>query len=92
MLNDLELALLQEINQRVTRTESRMVQLGDFVGTNLRVRMRVAVRKQEGAVWVEVDALDTSISRIYTELREHGIAGMAVPVRLDGKDIATVYP
>lgn len=92
MSTNIELDLLQEINQRVTRTESRMVQLGDFIGTNLRVRMRIAVRKHAGDVWVEVDALDTAISRIYTELREHGVTGIPVPVRCAGKDIATVYP
>ncbi|BDD92411.1 hypothetical protein PanNE5_18510 [Pandoraea sp. NE5] len=87
-----ELEILQEVRDRVVRTESRMVQLGDFVGTNLRVRMHIEVRDVDGDVWVDVDALDVSVSRIYTALEQAGVHGIAVPVRRNGRDIAMVYP
>jgi hypothetical protein len=82
---------LDEINQRATRLESRLVQLGDYVGANLRTRMRIVVRSDGQDTWVDVDAFDVSISRIVTTLREQGIQkGMLVPVRLMGQLIATV--
>jgi hypothetical protein len=68
-----EMELLREVNQRATRIESRMVQLGDYVGANLRTKMRVHVERDDTGVWVEIDALDVSLSRIVTSLREQGI-------------------
>ena len=83
--------LLYEINQRAIRMESRVVQLGDHVGANLRTKMRTDVHESANGIWVDVDAYDVSISRIRTALREAGITEGQVPVRLNGKTIAVVY-
>lgn len=82
--------LLREVNQRTTRTESRMVQLGDHVGANLRLRMRTDVKRDGKSVWVEVDALDVSISRIVTALQERGIREGQISVALNGRQIMII--
>lgn len=94
MNDDLELMLgkLCEILDRTKRTECRMVQLGDHVGANLRTKLHIDVKKDEHDTWVEVDALDVSISRIIAELKRLGIKkGTHLPVRLNGGTIATVF-
>ncbi|MEM5387915.1 hypothetical protein VSR68_30650 [Paraburkholderia phymatum] len=83
--------LLREVNQRNTRTESRMVQLGDYVGANLRTRMRIDMKRAAAGVCVEIDALDVSISRIVGKLRDEGI-NEAMDVYLNNRRVATVYP
>lgn len=87
-----ELDLLKEINQRAVRLESRMVQLGDYVGANLRSKMRVDVRRDGPEVWVDVDAVDVSLSRIHTALREAGVHEGEICVRHNNVAIAVVYP
>ncbi|WP_168788034.1 hypothetical protein [Paraburkholderia aromaticivorans] len=77
-----------EINQCAIRMESRVVQLGDHVGANLRTKMRTDVHEGANGIWVDVDACDVSISRIRTALREAGIKEKQVPVRPNGKTIA----
>ncbi|MGF6508513.1 hypothetical protein [Paraburkholderia sp. 32] len=88
-----EMKLLREVNQRTTRMESRMVQLGDYVGANLRTRMRVEVcRPRDGErAYIEIDALDVSISRIVTVMQEMGVTD-DMDVYLRGKRVATIYP
>lgn len=84
---------VQEILDRVVRTESRVVQLGDHVGANLRHKMRIELHNVSGNVWqVEIDALDVSLSRIVAELQRHQIEAQAVGVWLEGRLVATVYP
>ncbi|MGF6870629.1 hypothetical protein [Paraburkholderia sp. MM5477-R1] len=83
--------LLREVRQRTTRTESRVVQLGDHVGANLRTRMRIEIKRDRDAPYVEIDALDVSISRIVTELVEMDI-DKAIDVYRKNKRVATVYP
>jgi hypothetical protein len=83
---------LSEINQRVTRLESRLVQLGDHVGANLRTKLRIELHNDEHGAWVDVDALDVSISRIIDELQRSGVKrGIGLPVRCNGGTIATVF-
>lgn len=85
--------MLWELKDRTTRLESRLVQLGDHVGANLRVRMSILIKKDEcGVPWVEVDAFDVSISRIVTTLQENGVLTGEIPVVLNGERIAVVYP
>jgi hypothetical protein len=85
-----EMELLREVNQRATRIESRMVQLGDYVGANLRTKMRVHVERDDTGVWVEIDALDVSLSRIVTSLREQGIRKGWIAVNLNGRQITRI--
>ncbi len=64
---------LKEILDRVTRLESRLVQLGDFVGANLRSKQRIEIEPPTAPSTpptVHIDALDVSVSRIRTELRQ----------------------
>jgi predicted nucleic acid-binding protein len=82
--------LLREIADRLRRTESRLVQLGHFVGVELRARRRVDVRADHRDV--DIDALDVSISRIYAELANKGIKSGEVPVYLGDRLVATLYP
>ncbi|WP_433704423.1 hypothetical protein [Paraburkholderia sacchari] len=82
---------LNEINQRVTRLESRLVQLGDHVGANLRTKMRIVLHKDEHGVWVDVDALDVSMSRILNELQRLGVEkDTHLPVKCNGGTIGSV--
>lgn len=82
---------LNEINQRVTRLESRLVQLGDHVGANLRTRMRIELHKDEHGAWVDVDALDVSMSRILNELQRLGVEkDTHLPVKCNGGTIGSV--
>lgn len=84
---------VQEILDRVIRTESRVVQLGDHVGANLRQKQRIEIHNVAGNVWqVEIDALDVSLSRIVAELQRNQIEVQAVGVWLEGRLVATVYP
>lgn len=85
-----EMKLLREVNQRTTRLESRMVQLGDYVGANLCTKMRVHVERNDTGVWVEIDALDVSLSRIVTSLREQGIRKGWIAVELNGRQITRI--
>lgn len=86
-------ATLKEIKDRVTRLESRLVQLGDHVGANLRIRLQVNVRTDQfGEPWVEVDALDISFARIVCSLREHGYFRGEIPIVFDGQRIGMAYP
>jgi hypothetical protein len=87
-----ELTELKEIKQRVARMESRMVQLGDHVGANLRTKMRVDVHTDDHGTWVDVDAVDVSLSRIHTALREAGVHEGQIPINLNGVMIAMLYP
>lgn len=87
-----EQARLDEINQRVTRIESRIVHLGDSLGTNLRSRDRqVVLMNDDDGAWVEVDAQDISYSVIRTSLRQKGVEkGTTLSVRCKGETIGSV--
>jgi hypothetical protein len=84
---------VQKILERVVRTESRVVQLGDHVGANLRQQQRIEIHNVGSNLWqVEIDAMDVSLSRIVSELRRRQIRAHAVGVWLEGQLVATVYP
>lgn len=57
--------------QRVVRLETRMVQLGDHVGANLREKQRIDVVTDDDGVAVFIDAMDVSLSRILEEVKQH---------------------
>jgi hypothetical protein len=93
MMRDQEINVLMELRDRCVRMESRMVQMGDFVGINLRERQRIEVKRDgQGDVYVEIDALDVSLSRILVSLREQGHRAGEIPVLLKGQRVATVFP
>lgn len=77
---------MKELLDRTRRLESRMVQLGDFVGANLRSKQRIEVRLRQPSetAYVVIDALDVSVSRIVTELWQHGVRHGLVDVILGG--------
>lgn len=82
----------QEVMDRVIRIESRMVQLGDHVGANLRTKQKIDIRDAgDGKATVSLDSLDVSISRIRTELTGFGAEG-PVPIYHEGKLVAVLYP
>lgn len=72
---------MNELLERTRRMESRMVQLGDFVGANLRSKQRIEVYAGSSPS-VTIDALDVSVSRIVTELAQHDVRHGEVPVFL----------
>jgi hypothetical protein len=86
--------LLIEIRERMVRTESRIVQLGDHVGANLRTKQRIDIEVSDTGedANVNIDSLDVSLSRIYTEMKDAGHAGLDADVYLDGVHVATLYP
>lgn len=87
--------LIHEIADRVTRVESRVVQLGDHVGANLRTKQRIEVVRSNyvgDPPRIEVDALDVSLSRILAELRQQAPEFSLDPIDVwhHGKHIATL--
>lgn len=61
---------VQEILQRTIRVETRMLQLGDHVGANLRTKQRIEVEPTADSVVVYVDSMDVSLSRILAEIKD----------------------
>lgn len=84
--------IVKETLERVTRMESRVVQLGDHVGANLRAKQRIEVRHDDGETFVNIDALDVSVSRVLTELRQAGVKQGAINVYHQDRVAFTVYP
>lgn len=66
MLTEIE----RELQQRMIRLETRMVQLGDYVGANLRTKLRIEVCRVGTGVVLNIDSLDVSLSRIRTQLAQ----------------------
>lgn len=83
----------QEVLDRVIRIESRVVQLGDHVGANLRTKQRIEIVWEGNYPTVDIDSLDVSLSRIYAQLAQakRPITG-AVNVFHNNKHVMTVYP
>lgn len=84
---------IEEILQRLTRMETRLVQLGDHTGINLRSKQRVVIHPgapDGSGAWVEIDALDVSLSRIVTELEKAGIGPGRIPVAHRGLPVASI--
>ena len=83
-----------QILDRVIRMESRLVQLGDYVGANLRSKQRIDVSVSSIGVAVEIDALDVSISRILAELKlqapDRVEVGARIPIFHKGKCVANL--
>jgi hypothetical protein len=71
--------LLAEVLQRSIRMETRMVQLGDHVGANLREKQRIEVEPTKESVVVYIDAMDVSLSRIATEITASQYWDLAKP-------------
>jgi hypothetical protein len=88
-------AILLDIRDRMVRVESRLVQLGDYVGANLRTRQRICIEPPSDGIDVlatTVDSLDVSIARIYAEMATAGYAGVEADVFVEGEHVATLYP
>jgi hypothetical protein len=92
----------KETLERVIRLESRMVQLGDHVGANLRTKQRIDIRASDTAacrISITIDSLDVSLSRIYQEVNLFYQSNPAfkewcihsVPVFWKGKQVMQVY-
>ncbi len=92
MLTTLE----QELKDRLVRIESRMVQLGDYVGANLRTKQRITIVQSAAGVAIEIDALDVSLSRIYNELGHtawaHGPPTQPIPIYHKNRMVMMIYP
>lgn len=89
-MTDLDDDRLKEIRDRIVRLESRMVQLGDHVGANLRTKQKIEIHPADTGVWVDIDSLDVSLSRIVTELQQRGLETKGVVIRLHGADVAAL--
>lgn len=62
--------MIEETLQRVLRMETRMVQLGDHVGANLRSKQRIDIEPTATCVVAYVDSYDVSFSRIMAEVKD----------------------
>jgi hypothetical protein len=84
----------KELMERVIRLESRMVQLGDHVGANLRTKQRIDINICGADFSISIDSLDVSLSRIYAELHARivGMPTAAIPVYHNDKLVMMVYP
>lgn len=60
-----------EILQRTVRMETRMLQLGDHVGANLRSKQRIDIEPAQGSVVAYVDSMDVSFSRVMAEVKRN---------------------
>jgi hypothetical protein len=81
-----------ETLERVIRMESRLVQLGDHVGANLRTKQRIVITRDIDGVHVGIDSLDVSISRILSELQRDGVPARGeVDVWHDNRRVITLY-
>jgi hypothetical protein len=88
-----EYQLMEEMRDRLVRLESRMVQLGDHVGANLRVREKIDVKVDaQGDAYVEIDSPEQSLSRIVRIMREKGVTKGEVPLLIGGLRVAIIYP
>jgi len=76
-------ALLQEVAERLRRTETRLVNLGESLGHDLRTKTPIYINKFT-VPSVTIDRYDVSVSRIITALAEQGIRSGEVPVRIAG--------
>lgn len=84
---------IEEVRDRLIRMESRMVQLGDHVGANLRVREKIDVKfDAQGEPYVEIDSPEQSLSRIVRIMREKGVKAGEVPLLIGGLRVAVIYP
>ena len=85
--------IAKETLERVTRLESRMVQLGDHVGANLRTKQRIEIRRPASmSPYVVIDSLDVSISRILTELRQANLHVASIDVCVGESHVLTLFP
>lgn len=89
--------IARETLERVTRLESRMVQLGDHVGANLRTKQRIEIVRLPdfpNRPYVRIDSLDVSISRILTELRQANLRVREIDVYIGEMEqhVITLYP
>ena len=85
--------IAKETLERVTRLESRIVQLGDHVGANLRSKQKIDIyRSALDEPIVRIDSLDVSVSRILTELRQAGAHAHQVHVYHGDRLVFTLYP
>lgn len=72
--------LLEEIHQRAVRTETRVLQLGDHVGANLRTKQRIDIEATAHcSVVAYIDALDVSLSRVIAEVNQSPLWEMCKP-------------
>lgn len=89
-----ETELLMELRSRAIRTESRLVQLGNFLGASLAEKTPITITPFQGHVHIAIEALDISVSRIYTELLGQGVTipEDGAQVYLHGVHVFTVNP
>ena len=91
MINE-ELRALNEVRQRVTRIESRICRIADFLGArvgNPSVELKITGL---GANGVNIDApvMDVTLSEIVQFLTHNGIADKVAYVHHNGHLVATV--
>jgi len=65
--------MLRDMRDRLVRVESRVVQLGDYVGANLRTKARVEIRFDGDECVVEIDTMDMSVGRIFTTFQQERV-------------------
>lgn len=81
---------LKEVLDRVIRLESRMVQLGDHVGANLRSKQRIDIYMGADPR-VVIDSLDVSMSRVLTELRKSQFKGQSIEVWCNNQCVCDLF-
>lgn len=85
--------LVREIRDRVSRTETRIVVLGDHVGADLRSSKRVTIKMHPRTAepWVDLTSMDVSLSGIINELASTGEFLGDVCVMHKGVHVATIH-
>lgn len=71
--------MLQDIYDRTIRSETRLVQLGDHVGANLRSKQRIDIEPTTDSVVAYIDAMDVSLSRVAAEVERSEHWKLALP-------------
>jgi Fe2+ or Zn2+ uptake regulation protein len=81
-----ELKELKEVNQRVTRIETRLLNLGTKMGYDLKEEDHVHVDVEKCTV--TIDVMDVTVSSVVNKARQAGLHGKRITVEYKGQTVA----
>lgn len=88
-------ATLNEIRQRLTRVESRICRMADFIGAKVgdpSKDLQIVPQPDDSFVVVTTPVLDVTISEVLHFLHKEGITGKVAYINFGGTDVAAIIP